>query len=127
MEHLPSGRLLNGKVYTPPNLDSPLAVHGDSGALKVGNARLHTQPQPMWLVAQELDSASQTYVAVNPTGQATLVTLQTPAGTVSASSWAIGRLEWQTADQVLVVYGLQEPDNLTVPDGVRVELRQTLF
>ncbi|MBV7334098.1 hypothetical protein KFU94_38865 [Chloroflexi bacterium TSY] len=120
----PVERQLNGQSYQSPNLTSPLAVQGDTGYLQVGQARLYTQPQQMWLVAQELDPMLQTYVAVNPSDQPTSLRLETPAGTVSASAWGLGRLTWhvpKTGEQVVIVESLQPPIDLTVPDGVRIQ------
>ncbi len=118
----PAGRLLAGKVYVPPQLTSPLAVQGQSGYLQVGQAHLYTQPQPMWLAAQALDESDQTYVAVNPVEQVTSLKLETPAGTVSAGAWGLGRLEWRVAEGILRVDCLQMPQDLVVPDGVHIEI-----
>ena len=119
----PAGRLLDGQVYVPPQLASPLAVHGDTGYLRLGQAHLYTNPQPVWLVAQELDDSVQTYVAVNPVDRATPLKLATPAGTIRASVWGLGRLAWHVPDSgesLLIVDCLQPPVDLVVPAGVKV-------
>ena len=122
----PAGRRLAGKAYAPPNLASPLAVQGDSGFLEVGGARLTTRPQQVWLIAQELDPANRVYIAVNPMDQPTRLRLETPGGVVSAGAWRTGRIEWRMPDrgeQLLIVEGSALPVALSVPEGVRVELR----
>ena len=119
----PVARLLNDQPYTSPNLHSPLAVQGASGRLTVGNATLITNPQQVWLIAQELDPASRTWIAVNPTDDPTPLRLETPCGLITAAAWGMGRLEWQApadGEQRLIIEGLTAPDGLTHPDGLRV-------
>lgn len=126
----PVDRTLEGKAYVPPILDSPLAVQGNTGYLQVGRARLYTQPQQVWLISQELDPATRTYVAVNPIDRPTPLRLETPAGTVSASAWGMGRLEWRApeeGEQVLIIEAMQPLAALSVPDGVRVEACSPAF
>jgi hypothetical protein len=119
----PRERRINGSLYTPPALASPLGVQGESGVLQVASARLETQPQPVWLVAQELDPERRTWIAVNPLDRPTPALLETPCGTVSAESWGLGRLEWRApigGSQELIVETLDEPVGLRVPEGVTV-------
>lgn len=126
----PAGCMIAGQVYTPPSLTSPLAVQGNTGYLALGGAKLYTQPQPVWLVAQTVESSTSAFIAVNPTGQPTPLRLETPAGLVTASAWGLGRIEWRipaSGEQVLTVHGLQLPTDLAVPDDVRVEMRTALF
>ena len=122
---VPVARYLNGEAYSAPQLSSPLAVQGDTGYLEAGKARLFGQPQPLWLIAQELDPAGCTYVAVNPGQPATPLRLETPAGTLQASAWSMGRLEWRVPGngdgrQVVILEGLEPPADLSVPDGVQI-------
>jgi hypothetical protein len=122
----PRQRRFNGAVYAPPALSSPLGVQGDGGELRVGSVRLVTEPQPVWLIAQEADPARRTWIAVNPLEQPTAVRLETPCGVVSADQWGLGRLEWRApvgGGQELIVDALAEPVGLRVPDGVTVRLR----
>lgn len=119
----PKERYLNGALYQPPHLASPLAVQGASGDLRVGRARLVTDPQMAWLIAHEGDPDLAVWIAVNPLGAPTPVRLETPRGVVRADAWGMGRLEWRAyADgrQVLIVDGLSEPVGLQVPEGVEV-------
>jgi hypothetical protein len=125
----PGERRVNGGLYAPPNLSSPLAIQGDSGRLSVGAATLETAPQQVWLMAQELDAQNRAWIAVNPEDRPTPMVLRTPMGTVSAERWGMGRLEWRApavGDQVLAVEALTELDGLRVPQGVEVKYVQTL-
>jgi hypothetical protein len=120
---VPGERRLNGAVYTPPALASPLAVQGSTGRLAVGQATLETAPQPVWLIAQEADPASWCWIAVNPEDRPTPVSLATPAGLVTAERWGPGRLEWRAPEgeePVLAVGALRPPEGLRVPAGLRV-------
>lgn len=119
----PKERKLNGEVYQPPNLASPLAVQGDSGELKVGGASLVTNPQQAWLIAQELDPARRVWIAVNPEDRATPLRLETPSGVITTEEWRMGRLEWRApvgGEEVLIVDMLREPVGLKVPEGVKI-------
>jgi hypothetical protein len=123
----PKERVLNGVLHEPPSLSSPLAVQGDSGELKVGQATLLTNPQQVWLVAQELDPAERTWAAVNPEDRPTPLRLETPCGVITAKEWGLGRLEWRAplgAEQTVIVDALSEPVELKVPAGVDVYWRQ---
>jgi hypothetical protein len=122
----PRQRRFNGVAYEPPALSSPLGVQGDGGELRVGSARLVTEPRPVWLIAQEVDPARRTWIAVNPQDYPTPVRLETPCGVVSAGRWGMGRLEWRApvgGSQELIVDALTEPVGLRVPDGVTVRRR----
>jgi hypothetical protein len=118
----PGERRLNGQVYQPPALDSPLAVQGSTGTLRVGGATLITNPQPVWLVAQELDSEARTWVAVNPLDQPTPLRWETPVGVITATSWGLGRLELRApaGRPELSVETLAEPVGLQAPPSVVV-------
>jgi hypothetical protein len=119
----PVERLLNGEIYHPPNLSSPLAVQGDSGELVVGSAKLTTDPQQVWLIAQELDPAQRCWIAVNPLDDATVLRLETPLGVVTADEWGMGRIEWRAPQgkaQVVVIDAMHKPAGLRVPEGVEV-------
>ena len=123
----PGERRYGGTLYEPPNLDSPLAVQGNSGELVAGNARLVTDPRQAWLVAQELDPVERVWVAVNPEERPAPLRLETPCGTVTAEAWGPGKLEWHAAvggEQVLIVDALAEPEGLQVPEGVEVRMRR---
>ena len=123
----PLERRFNGRVYQPPALSSPLAVQGSGGTLTVGSATLRTEPQPMWLIAQELDQARRAWIAVNPEDRPTWLRLETPAGTVTAERFGLGRLEWRmpaTGESELVIDALDEPAGLEAPAGVAIRRRQ---
>lgn len=120
----PVGRRINGEPYVPDNLSSPLAVQGDGGILRVGSATLLTNPQQMWLIAQELDPERRIWIAVNPEDRPTPLRLQTPAGELSAAEWGLGRIEWQapaSGEQKIVLDTLAEPVGLVAPEGVAIE------
>lgn len=119
----PVERLLNDQSYIAPNLQAPLAVQGASGHLTIGRATLITNPQPVWLIAQELDPTSRTWIAVNPTATPTPLRLETPRGVITAERWGMGRLEWQApeeGEERLLVEGLTNFEGLTVPAGLRM-------
>ncbi|HEY3109994.1 MAG TPA: hypothetical protein VGL23_14625 [Chloroflexota bacterium] len=119
----PGQRWIDGAPYRPSSLSSPLAVQGDGGRLAVGGASLETDPQPAWLIAQELDPARRAWIAVNPQERPTRLRLRTPNGLVSASRFGMGRLEWRApvgGEQVLIVESREEPVGLVVPEGVRI-------
>lgn len=119
----PMERRINGTVYEPPNLESPLGVQGDGGDLRVGKARLVTNPQQVWLIAQELDPARRAWIAVNPEDRPTPLRLETPCGVIAADEWGMGRLEWRApvgGEEFLIVDTLKEPVGLQVPKDVRV-------
>ncbi|MBC7237642.1 MAG: hypothetical protein H5T69_17515 [Chloroflexi bacterium] len=121
----PAGRRYNGTEYVPPSLHSPFAVQGNSGALRVGNASLVTNPQPMWLIAQEVEPEERSWVAVNPLGISTPLRFETPCGMVTADNWGLGRLEWRAPvgkPQELIVEGLDEPIGLQAPKDIAVRL-----
>jgi hypothetical protein len=123
----PGERRLNGQVYEPPSLASPLAVQGSSGTLTVGSATLRTDQQPVWLIAQEVDPAQRAWIAVNPGNQPTPLRLETPYGTVTAERWGLGRLEWRApegGEQVLLIDAVDEPVELNVPAGLAIRRRQ---
>jgi hypothetical protein len=46
----PVGRRIDGQPYEPPSLTSPVAVQGEDGTLRLGDATLTTDPQPVWLM-----------------------------------------------------------------------------
>jgi hypothetical protein len=122
----PKERRLNGAIYRPPRLASPLAVQGDSGELQVGQAKLTTDPQPIWLIAQELDPARRAWIAVNPQDHPTPVRLETPLGVVTAPQWGMGRLEWRAPEAgpgLLMVESLAELPGLQVPEGLAIQYR----
>jgi hypothetical protein len=119
----PVARRLNGTIYEPPSLESPLGVQGNRGVLRVGTATLVTNPQQVWLIAQELDPAQRAWIAVNPEDRPTPVRLETPAGVITAEEWGMGRLEWRApvgGEELLIVETLTEPVGLKVPKDVRV-------
>ena len=120
----PRERRLNGRTYRTPNLASPLAAQGDTGELRVGQAVLVTDPQQMWLIAQELDPKERAWVAVNPQANPTPLRLETPHGVITAEAWGMGRLEWRAPAEgpdTLIVDVLEEPVGLRVPGGVAIE------
>jgi hypothetical protein len=42
---------------------------------------------------------------------------------ITASEWGLGRIEWRApegGEQTLHLSGLEKPQNLSIPDGVRV-------
>jgi hypothetical protein len=120
----PGERRIEGAVYRPPSLSSPLAVQGDGGDLRVGGAVLLTHPQPAWLIALGQDGQDRAWIAVNPEDRPTPVEMRTPLGVVSATAWGTGRLEWRASaggDQTLIVEALTEPVGLCVPQGVGVQ------
>ena len=90
----PLDHALGGQPHCSPHLLSPLAVQGDSGTVAVGSAKLTTDPQPVWLIAQEVDPERRSWVAVNPQTRPTPLRLETPLGVISAASWGLGRLTW---------------------------------
>lgn len=119
----PGERRLNGEVYHPPSLASPLAAQGDRGFLKVGQASLVTNPQPVWLIAQELEPSERAWTAVNPQDQPTPLRLETPCGVITAEQWNMGRLVWRApvaGGQELIIDALTAPIGLQVPEGVTV-------
>jgi hypothetical protein len=118
-------RWMNGVLYEPPNLHSPIGVQGNTGRLSVGSATLVTNRQQVWLIAQELDPSQRSWIAVNPEeDRPTPLALETPCGLITAKEWGMGRLEWRApvgGKQTLVVDTLREPVALKVPSGVTVE------
>ncbi|NIV35810.1 MAG: hypothetical protein GWN58_42095, partial [Anaerolineae bacterium] len=105
----PAGRWINGEPYVAPNLDSPLAAQGDGGILRVGSATLTTNPQQIWLIAQEIDPKHRTWIAVNPEDRPTPLRLQTPLGELSVDELGLGRIEWQApvgGEQKIVIDAL---------------------
>ena len=119
----PLERLFNNQVYTSPQLQSPLAVQGDTGFLQVGDARLYTQHQPMILIAHDTDETQQTYVAINPTTDSTHLRLETPVGTVTADNFGLGRIEISVKSgqsPTVILNCLQPPENLSVPEGFQI-------
>lgn len=120
----PMGRRINGTVYEPPHLESPLGVQGDGGDLRVGSATLLTNPQQVWLIAQELDPAQRAWIAVNPEDRPTPLHLETPCGVITAEEWGMGRLEWRApvaGEEILIVDSLAEPVGLKVPKDVKIQ------
>ena len=120
----PKERRINDVVFQAPNLASPLAVQGDSGALSVGNAILTTNPQPVWLIAQEIDSVQSIWIAVNPEDRPTPLRLETPGGIITAAEWGMGRLEWHASvegEETLIVDTRVALVDLQVPEGVTVK------
>jgi hypothetical protein len=123
----PKGRRINSDPYVPPNLASPLAAQGDEGILQVGQATLLTNPQQVWLIAQELDPKHRVWIAVNPQDRPTTLRLRTPGGEISLEEWGLGRVEWWApvgGEQRIVIDALTEPTGLTAPEGVAVEWRR---
>jgi hypothetical protein len=119
----PVERRINGNVYEPPHLESPLGVQGSGGHLSVGTATLLTNPQQVWLIAQELDPTQRAWIAVNPEDCSTPLRLETPCGVITAEEWSMGRLEWQApvgGEQILIVDSLTEPVGLKVPKDVKI-------
>jgi hypothetical protein len=122
----PGRRWLDGQLYTPPALASPLAVQGNSGRLSVGSATLETAPQMVWLVAQEHDPGRHCWVAVNPADWPLPLRLETPLGVLHAKRWGLGRIEWNapTAGQPqIVVESINPPDGISAPTGVPIVWR----
>lgn len=123
----PRERRFNGRVYQPPNLQSPLGVQGNSGELRVGGACLRTNPQQVWLIAQELDPAQRAWIAVNPEDRPTPLRLETPCGVIAADAWGMGSVTWQApvgGEQIIVIDALEEPVGLRVPAGIRIVRQQ---
>ena len=119
----PVDRQIDGQPYTPPNLASPLAVQNDSGHIVVGSATLTTAPQQVWLVAQEVDSSTRMWVAINPEDRPIPLRLETLCGVVSAEAWGMGRMEWCApvgGSQTLRIHRLHPVVGLSVPAGVTV-------
>jgi hypothetical protein len=120
----PGERRIDGAPYVPPSLSSPLGVQGASGELRVGSAVLETAPQPVWLIADEVDPARRGWIAVNPRERPTRLRLETAAGVVEAERWGMGRLEWRApvgGRQRLLVEAIDEPVGLRAPAGVEIE------
>ncbi len=120
----PAGRWINGEPYVAPNLDSPLAAQGDGGILRVGSATLTTNPQQIWLIAQEIDPKHRTWIAVNPEDRPTPLRLQTPLGELSVDELGLGRIEWQApvgGEQKIVIDALADLVGLVAPEGVSIE------
>jgi hypothetical protein len=128
LEHTaPLQRSINGQVYQPPALASPLAAQGSDGVLVAGSATLTSEPQPMWLIAQELDPGQRAWIAVNPEDRPTWLRLDTPAGVVTVERLGLGRLEWRllpTGASELIVEAVVEPAGLATPAGVAVRWRR---
>jgi hypothetical protein len=121
-------RWLNGEILEPSNLDSPFAVQGMSGKLNVGSASLITFPQPVWLIAQELDDADRIWIVVNPQNNVTPLHFETPIGVISASQWYMGSITWRDSingQSQIVIDTIQQPGELKVPRGTVVQYRQT--
>jgi hypothetical protein len=120
----PGRRRVDGAEYRPPAHDSPLAVQGEGGDLRVGLARLRTNRQPTWLIADELDRGRRGWTAANPLGPPTPLRLETPLGVVEAEGFGQGRIEWSEVagegGSVLRVDVAGVLVGLRVPDGVRV-------
>jgi hypothetical protein len=92
----PRGRWLNGRPYQPPSLDSPVAVQGDGGRLRLGDAVVTTEPTPIWLT-----SAGDGYAVVNPLDRPTPLRLETGRGRLDVERFGVGRLEWHGGDAVV--------------------------
>jgi hypothetical protein len=123
MRSVPGDRRINGSIYEPPPLSSPLAVQGESGRLAVGRANLETSPRMAWLIAQELDPDNCFWVAAFPGDRPAPVRFETPLGVVSSSGMGMGHLELRTragGNAELTVDSLREPDDLRVPSGVTI-------
>jgi hypothetical protein len=119
----PGERRIGGEPYAPPSLSSPLGVQGASGEVRVGSAVLTTEPQPVWLIADEIDPARRGWIAVNPWERPTRLRLETAAGVVEAERWGLGRLEWRAPagrPQTLLVEAVTAPVGLRAPPGVEV-------
>lgn len=122
----PAGRWINGEAYLPVAHQSPLAAQSESGELAVGQATLHTNSQAVWLIAQEAIPEERRWIAVNPQDAATHLRLATPCGTLSASAWQLGRIEWRApadAEQEIVIIG-HRPIDLRVPEGLHVTYQE---
>ncbi len=90
-------RRINGIVYQPPMLASPVAVQSMSGALEIGSARLTCGTVPAWVVA---DESGSTWAASNPSNDETFWRFITPVATVESAAFGFGRV---------AVYGNDHP------------------
>lgn len=90
-------RRINGIVYQPPMLASPVAVQSMSGALEVGSARLTCGAIPAWMVADEEGSG---WAAANPSNEETHWQFTTPVAMVESAAFGFGRI---------AVYGDEHP------------------
>jgi hypothetical protein len=123
----PGERRINGAVYDPPQLSSPIAAQSSDGRVTVGATTLETDAGPAWLIAQELDPATRQWVAVNPLERARPLRLSTPVGVIAADAFPLGRLEVlaPVGGQVTVILdAIVPPVGLTVPPGVAVVTRE---
>jgi len=119
----PTGRWLNGYRFKAVGLRSPLAIQGDHGTLVAGNAKLETNNQPMWLVAEELLPEQRAWIATNPQDIPTKLHFETPCGVISADEWRLGRITWLAPEggrQAIQIEGVELPKGLIVPEEIEV-------
>lgn len=92
-------RRINGVVYQPPILASPVAVQSDSGAIAVGSAHLTCGAVPAWVVA---DDEGGRWAAANPTNDETYWRFVTPEATVESAAFGFGRVAVYREDRPLI-------------------------
>ncbi|NQT58022.1 MAG: hypothetical protein HQ557_03465 [Bacteroidetes bacterium] len=130
LETSAAGRWRNNQEITLDGLQSPLAVQGASGFLKIGETTLSTKEQPVMLIVHDSLPGKRSWIAVNPENKPTHLVLITPNGKLEASRWGMGRIEWRvltSGAQEIHISGLEKPENLSVPDNIKVYFQDNLI
>ncbi len=119
-------RSIDGQPVRYPLFSTPHAYIGVEGEISVGRARLTTKPGTYaWLIADDDRGA---YAACNFSEHLTPMTLQTPAGTVSADGIGFGKVVFRTQGApTLEVWTTRWKGPLTFPAlrGARAVLNGT--
>ncbi|MCL6540419.1 MAG: hypothetical protein K6T87_07515 [Roseiflexus sp.] len=92
-------RRINGIVYQPPMLASPVAVQSTSGTLEIGSARLTCGTVPAWVVADESGGA---WAASNPSNDETHWRFITPVATLESAAFGFGRVAVYSDDHPVI-------------------------
>ncbi|MGC9041732.1 MAG: hypothetical protein ACP5MJ_19745 [Roseiflexus sp.] len=92
-------RRINGRVYQPPLLASPVAVQSAEGQVAVGSAHLTCGTVPAWVVA---DDDGGRWAAANPTDDETHWRFVTPEATIESAAFGFGRVAVYCEDRPLI-------------------------
>ena len=92
-------RRVNGAIYQAAMLRSPTAVQSTAGELHAGGAKLHTNPAPVWLLA---DDDHDCWVAAKPSDEPGPWRFETPAGSVTCAAFGFGKVIWRGRERVTI-------------------------